>query len=198
MSNNFFNNMLSDIHTEFQDEIEKIEKTDIQNDDSGIYERDNTDKIIDTLLTFIIPPSLIIGLAIVSVSNELKFMMIILSYLIWGLGTLSIVFQAASGDIRDDIRENVISGITYLIALSVVLIPIAINILSIKWAFNIRVKGLTVDEYKSYKDKISLLMIIIAIIIAIIIILVQLKLQGIQILFNVESINNIIDAVYNK
>lgn len=41
-------------------------------------------------------------------------------------------------------------------------------------------------------------MIIIAIIIAIIIILVQLKLQGIQILFNVESINNIIDAVYNK
>lgn len=76
MSNNFFNNMLSDIHTEFQDEIEKIEKTDIQNDDSGIYERDNTDKIIDTLLAFIIPPSIIIGSAIASVSNELKFMMI--------------------------------------------------------------------------------------------------------------------------
>ena len=192
MSNNFFNNILSDIHTEFQNEIEQDE----QNDNSDLYERDTIVKIIDTMLSFIIPPGIIIGAAIASVSNELKFMMIILAYLIWGIGTLSIVFQAASGDIRDDIRETVISGITYLIALSVVLIPVAINILSIKWAFNIRIKGLTAEEYKSFKDKLSILIVIIAIIIASIIILMHLKSQGIQVIFNVDTINNIINTLY--
>lgn len=192
MSNNFFNNILSDIHTEFQNEIEQDE----QNDNSDLYEMDTIVKIIDTMLSFIIPPGIIIGAAIASVSNELKFMMIILSYLIWGIGTLSIVFQAVSGDIRDDIRETVISGITYLIALSVVLIPVAINILSIKWAFNIRIKGLTAEEYKSFKDKLSILIVIIAIIIASIIILMHLKSQGIQVIFNVDTINNIINTLY--